>query len=158
MNSTTQKALQVLIDDWDGLFPVNPVAIAKKAGINVKAVRDLGYSGKAFIKDGVPVIEYNDSDSDLRKRFTVAHELGHHLLNHTDSGHQFRDDPKAFSINVPSSTEVEANKFAAELLMPEVAVKHFVFKEGITSLPELAERFAVSTVAMQFRLKNLGLL
>lgn len=53
--------------------------------------------------------------------------------------------------------EVEANRFAAELLMPEAAVRHYV-QHGIISISELARTFAVSEVAMKYRLKNLGIL
>lgn len=153
-----QAAQQALLEYWDGSFPVDPRALAEKVGIAVRPVSNQNYSGKAYIENDVPVIEYNRSDSFLRQRFTIAHELGHHALNHTQAGHRFRDDPSKFSLNVVSPKETAANKFAAELLMPELAVKHFVINKNITSLDQLAELFSVSTVAMKFRLKNLGLL
>lgn len=153
-----QAAQQVLLENWDGTFPVDPRAVAEKAGISIRPVSSRDYSGRAYIENGVQVIEFNTSDSSLRQRFTIAHELGHHALHHTEAGHRFRDDPSKFSLNVVSPKETAANKFAAELLMPELAVKHFVINKNITSLEELAKLFSVSTVAMKFRLKNLGLL
>lgn len=156
--SPTQKARQVLINHWDGELPIDPAAIAGKLGISVKPVTGCDYSGKAYQEDGSWVIEYNDSESNLRQRFTIAHELGHHLMSHTDATHQFRDDPSKFNLNVAIPEETQANKFAAELLMPKLAIEHFVFNENISSLNKLAELFSVSTVAMQYRLKNLGLL
>lgn len=156
--SPTQKARQVLINHWDGELPIDPAALAGKLGIFVKPVTGCDYSGKAYQEEGSGIIEYNDSESKLRQRFTIAHELGHHVMSHTDATHQFRDDPSKFNLNVAIPAETQANKFAAELLMPKLAIEHFVFNEKISSLKTLAELFSVSTVAMQYRLKNLGLL
>ena len=147
-----------MINHWDGELPIDPAALAKKLGIAVKPVAGCDYSGKAYQEDGSGIIEYNDSESKLRQRFTIAHELGHHVMSHTDATHQFRDDPGKFNLNVAIPEETQANKFAAELLMPKLAIEHFVFNEDISSLNKLAELFSVSTVAMQYRLKNLGLL
>ena len=158
MPSPAQAAKQVLTEHWNGQLPIDPVALAKKMGIIVKPVSGTDYSGKAYQQGDKRCIEYSDTESILRQRFTIAHELGHHLLSHTDSNHQFRDDPSKFNINVTIPEETQANKFAAELLMPELAIDHFIFNENISSLNELAKKFSVSMVAMQFRLKNLGLL
>ncbi len=40
--------------------------------------------------------------------------------------------------------------------MPETAVSYFIEKRGINDLQELAHHFQVSTVAMKYRLVNLG--
>lgn len=157
-NNPTIRAQEVLSKYWDGKLPIDPHAIAEKMGITVKPVSCCGYSGKAFQENNRPVIEYDAEEYSLRQRFTIAHELGHHVLGHTENGHQFRDDANKFNLNVPSPEESQANKFAAELLAPEMAIKHLVFKENINSLITLAEKFRVSTVAMKYRLTNLGLL
>ncbi|WP_050897796.1 ImmA/IrrE family metallo-endopeptidase [Methylobacter tundripaludum] len=127
-------------------------------GITVIPVSSRGYSGKAYQVNNQSVIEYDQTEFLLRQRFTIAHELGHHVLSHTDNGHQFRDEANKFSFNISIPEETQANKFAAELLAPEIAIKHFVFKEKINSLTQLAELFSVSTVVMKYRLTNLGLL
>lgn len=158
MSSPAQAAKQVLTEYWDGRLPIDPAAFARKMGIAVEPISGADYSGKAYQQDDTRYIEYNDTESALRQRFTIAHELGHHLLAHTDASHQFRDDSSKFNLNVAIPEETQANKFAAELLMPKLAIEHFIFNENISSLDELAKRFSVSTVAMQFRLKNLGLL
>jgi Zn-dependent peptidase ImmA (M78 family) len=158
MLSPKQVSLQVLTGHWNGNLPVDPVAIAKKLGVSVNPVCDSAYSGKAYLERGIRIIEYNGADPVLRQRFAIAHALGHHLLTHTDETHSFDDDPSKFSLHVASHQEAEANQFAAELLMPEMAVEHLIFKKNITSLDELAKLFSVSTVAIQYRLKMLGLL
>ena len=58
--------------------------------------------------------------------------------------------------------EVEANRFAAALLMPDHMVRSWIARESFQTAPELVERlaksFGVSKVAVNFRLVNLGLI
>ncbi len=89
-----------------------------------------------------------------RRRFTIAHELGHWVCQVAD-GHPapVYCRPLDLSEAADRALEREANVFAAELLMPEEAVRsHFA---GAVS--ECAARFAVSAEAMHWRLYNLGL-
>jgi Zn-dependent peptidase ImmA (M78 family) len=153
-----RKAVEILTRYWDGVLPIDPIAIATKMGIAVKPVVCRGYSGKAYQENNQSIIEYDYTEFPLRQRFTIAHELGHHVLGHTNNGHQYRDEANKFNFNVSIPEETQANKFAAEFLTPEIAIKHFIFKNNINSLTELAELFSVSTVAMKYRLTNLGLL
>jgi len=87
-----------------------------------------------------------------RKRFTIAHEIGHfilHPLEEQDRQHSRRD----FAIFHDAGEEAEANIFAAELLMPE-----FLFKPrsrgrvpSLALLDNLAEEFGSSTMATAFQ-------
>jgi Zn-dependent peptidase ImmA (M78 family) len=85
--------------------------VRKTMNVEIHA-RDLGsIDGLHFFENGRAIIGYNNKKSIVRQRFTVAHELGHVILGHADSETKLdfcNDDPK----------EVEANQFAAELLMP----------------------------------------
>ena len=93
------------------------------------------YKGKSFIR-------YNKKHSLKRNRFTVAHELGHLILGHTANfGHV------NFRSNNPE--EVEANQFAAELLVPLHFLKEAVYKYKTVS--QLARAFWVSKDAMNWR-------
>ena len=93
-----------------------------------------------------------------RRRFSVAHEVGHFLL-HTGAGPQgvfcrvgdLRPDPDS----PERLRERQANRFAAELLMPRELVEREVARLGPDPFT-LARVFAVSDVAMGFRLVNLG--
>jgi Zn-dependent peptidase ImmA (M78 family) len=93
----------------------------------------------------------------LRRRFTVAHEIGHWVLHAQTAASAVRfcrvtDVPEA----PRDPREREANRFAAELLMPEDSIRAEVASGGLQ--PELlADRFAVSPLAMRWRLYNLGL-
>jgi Zn-dependent peptidase ImmA (M78 family) len=152
-----KKAKEILAEYWDSILPVSPKKIAEKLGISVRAVNNSEpYSGKAFLENTTKIIEFKESEPILRQRFTIAHELAHHMLGHTADGHKFRDNIAQFSLRSSEPFEIQANKFAAELLMPKEAIDYLIMDENITSLNQLAELFAVSTVAMQYRLNNLG--
>jgi uncharacterized protein DUF955 len=95
-----------------------------------------------------------------RRRFSVAHEVGHFLLHAVDQSDgvfcraaDLRADPES----PERLREREANRFAAELLMPETMVRAEVERRGADPIA-LAPLFAVSDLAMAFRLVNLGLL
>ncbi|MDE0041060.1 MAG: ImmA/IrrE family metallo-endopeptidase, partial [Candidatus Poribacteria bacterium] len=100
-------------------------------------------------------------------RFTLAHECGHFLLHkreiakevHVDKAFPMlmRDSMSAMGI---SEMEMEANLFAAELLMPAALISEELESNPIDideedAIDELARRFKVSQSAMRFRLGNL---
>lgn len=139
-------------------LPIDPRELAKIEGVKVVAdpALDLeNVSGEFNFEGWTPVIKYNPNDSIKRQRFTIAHELGHHMLKH---GHSFRDNKKNFTLYDFDHKEVAANKFAAELLMPSDAIKVMINQRNIKSVAELAKIFDVSVAAMKYRLENLGYL
>jgi hypothetical protein len=102
-----------------------------------------------------------------RRRFTIAHEVGH-LLLHVPVVHEgFCDRPtdiQEIEEDLPAAElpelrqrEREANVFARELLMPESLVNEQARATGF-NLPALADRFEVSVPAMRLRLRLLKLL
>jgi Zn-dependent peptidase ImmA (M78 family) len=146
--------------------PVAVERIAKAQGINVVRQRlndDEDISG-FYLRDGTEaIIGVNDAHHPLRQRFTVAHELGHAVLDRNDGMHIDR----AFRLRNATSSlaidpeEVAANAFAAELLMPEEEVRAAV-GEGLDItddrvVRDLARQFGVSQQAFIYRLANLGL-
>lgn len=157
-----RTANDVLDAHWDGGLPVDPAAIAKAMGIEVCVTTpfDENYdpteSGHYLHRPGTkPLITYNMSEPPVRQRFTIAHEIGHHVNGDRNAP---RDSSAQFSARSHDPKEVAANRFAAALLMPAAMVKHAVYSDGVTDLRELAKKFGVSTAAMEFRLKALGLL
>lgn len=140
----------------DNTIPIDPIRIASKMGVSVMAKANLETSGhydppQAQTDD--PLITYNPLESPVRQRFTIAHELGHHVLNH---GVGDRVAPANFTMTSSDPKEVAANQFAAELLMPGNFVRAVVEVQKIRSLKELAKIFNVSTAAMGYRLRELG--
>ena len=88
-----------------------------------------------------------------RRRFTIAHEIGHFMLHQEQ-----RCQPELGGAvgEAGRVEEGEADAFAAELLMPEHLVREAVRTHG-TDATRLADRFEVSRKAMQARLRTLGL-
>jgi Zn-dependent peptidase ImmA (M78 family) len=135
--------------------------------LSIKLIADIfvdDVSGYFVIKNGHPVISYDQMANSNRQRFTIAHELGHYIL-HSKSQPIFIDKtPKVFYRNSASASgevlkEREANAFAAALLMPKALVleelKH-VNPDAVKAVEALALKFAVSIQAISFRLSNLG--
>ncbi|EHF4936890.1 ImmA/IrrE family metallo-endopeptidase [Enterobacter hormaechei] len=155
-------AENVLDRYWDRLLPVDPFKIAEAWGARVEPLVDsdfdnAGLSGLAVMKEGVPRIYFDSSEHRNRQRFTVAHELGHHVLGHTRDGEMHRDLAANYSTGAIPFQEKQANQFAAELLMPESAIRMLITREGVTSTLQLAKIFNVSEAAMHWRLKGIGL-
>lgn len=152
-------AKDVLDTHWDGTLPIRPRALAHEMGVKVFGVPALEVSGMIELINEQPVITFNASDAPARQRFTIAHEIGHYALGHLGPGKtKFRDPASHFSSSTQQVEEREANRFAANLLMPAAALKYAVERRNMYSIDELAALFDVSQVAMKYRLENLGLI
>ncbi len=117
-------------------------------------------------KNGKPIIAVKSSDSEERKRFTIAHEIGHFVLHgnelsHVDSDLEaviYRDKSSAMATN---TKEIQANQFAAELLMPTDEIKTLMLKkqksgEDITkTITEISENYKVSSLAATIKVTSL---
>jgi Zn-dependent peptidase ImmA (M78 family) len=149
---------------------VDVEAIAKLHGITVQRQKvEDSFSG-FLLRDnqsGTVVIGVNAQHPPVRRRFTIAHELGHFFLHEHE---KLRVDQGTFVINrrdARSSTgtdiqEIEANAFAAELLMPEEFILRDIEELNKNPLADhqllcrMADRYDVSEPAMAIRLSNLG--
>lgn len=148
--------------------PVDVERLATSLGVRVKkAYLDRNISGMIEkVPSGGYLITVNARNVETRQRFTIAHELGHFVL-HRDLIGDGVDDDRAYrstgagkyhNTAIGPLEEIDANKFAAYVLMPTNAVKDMA--ETIAPqdrLSVLAERFHVSTGAMRIRLEALGL-
>jgi Zn-dependent peptidase ImmA (M78 family)/DNA-binding XRE family transcriptional regulator len=138
--------------------PVAVQRLAAKCGMRVLEW-DFGdaVSGLLLDLDSGPVIGFNSEQNQGRQRFTIAHELGHYLLDHHENFHVDLSSATAHgeSSNYHWRDERAANDFAAELLMPTAFVIAAAREEE--SVQQLARTFDVSREAMGFRLINLGL-
>ena len=88
-----------------------------------------------------------------RKRFTVAHELGHLLLpGHEHSTVCSAERIENWARDLPAP-EVEANRFAGELLVPStIALKKFgTPKPSFTAIEDIAHAFRTSLTASAYR-------
>jgi len=117
--------------------------------------------------DGTAVIGVNGLHSNTRQRFTIAHELAHLLLHQNEEFHVDENSPIGFRSELSSkavdANEIEANQFAAALLMPAALVEAEIAKlpRNINSeqaIARLSEIFQVSEQAMTFRLSGLRII
>ena len=115
------------------------------------------YSSKATLenKSGKKIIYYNPTESEIRQRFTLAHELGHHLLGHTRYKNEYRDN---FTEKPDNLFDIEANLFAVEILMPSGAILRLAGSKGCRTENDLAVLFNVSIEAIHWKLINLGII
>ena len=150
-----------------------PVPVEKIAGKHAAIAREpLGDDISGMLiptKDG-PVIVVNSDHSPARQRFTLAHELGHLLLHNYTTPHADRRYKVRFR-NAASSEgrdveEVEANQFAAALLMPqdllvkkllEIGFEYDSNEDDSEQLAAVASAFKVSQQALSIRLSALQL-
>lgn len=144
-------------------IPIDLQKLACEYGIHI-AYHNLpdDVSGALDLRDtDKKIILVNSNHSKNRQRFTVAHELGHYFLHHTVGVHIdkklfFRDATSAQGTNI---VEKEANRFAAELLLPEDSLiadlNSISDLDSEEELKEIANRYCVSTIALSFRIAQL---
>jgi Zn-dependent peptidase ImmA (M78 family) len=150
--------------------PVDQIARGLNARIAYQPMKG-DISGMLYRDGDRVVIGVNSGHAVTRQRFTVAHELGHLRLHEGRPmiiDHLFRvkiNMRDGRSSLATDAEEIEANGFAAELLMPRASVRERVVRslsrhrqvsEGAI-ISELARYYNVSTEAMDYRLINLGL-
>lgn len=136
-------------------WPVNVVAIARELGL--RAFRAEGWpdevSGQIKKDQESPSgfsIFVNASHHINRQRFTIAHEIAHYILHEEMIGDGVTDDA-LYRSRLSGPMETEANKLAADILMPWHLV-HTAMQNGMNTLEELARAFEVSKSAMAIRI------
>jgi Zn-dependent peptidase ImmA (M78 family) len=164
------RELLAQADVGEPAVPVEQIAQLAGAVVSYQPFDSDDISGLLYRSaDSAPVIGVNSSNSKVRQRFTIAHELGHlqlhkgrSLILERQMHVNFRDTTSARTSN---QEEAEANRFAAELLMPqdllEIALSALLAGRPLPDaafVAKLANRFQVSRQAMAFRLASLGLL
>jgi Zn-dependent peptidase ImmA (M78 family) len=114
-----------------------------------------------IVREGNHVfIGINEDDSDNRQRFTLAHEFGHFLLHPGQNAWYDRKYRSEISSKAVDVEEIEANFFAASILMPpdflrKDQAQRYVDIEDGDAVKDLAKKYNVSTQAMNLRLLNL---
>jgi Zn-dependent peptidase ImmA (M78 family) len=141
----------------DGAVPVDALA-TDLLGLHVIESHDIDVSGLLIPATRYVYLNAREArESEGRRRFTLAHEIGHWVCQ-CDEGRAAAPEPimcRADDLtgSTDTSLEREANNFAASLLMPEQQVRAAA-AEG-TDVDTAAERFGVSDIAMEWRYYNL---
>lgn len=142
--------------------PVKLSQIAQSLAVEVKsATLKPGISGEIRKKDdGSYRIRVNRHDPKKRQRFTVAHELAHFLLHRDKIGDGIEDD-KLYRSTLSDSIEHEANRLAADILMPKNLIDAAIDAAEEKGLGDkilfAADELNVSESAMAIRFEVLGL-
>jgi Zn-dependent peptidase ImmA (M78 family) len=168
MRKAEREAQQVLADMGIYKPPIAVEHIAEQLGATLTYEPFEGDVSAMLYRDGQrTIIGINASHAPPRRRFSIAHEIGHLRLH---PGRpvildqlvrvNYRDEKSSLATD---QEEIAANAFAAELLMPEALVvrevdRHLglVGTDDVKLIKELARTFDVSKDAMSFRLINLA--
>lgn len=155
-----------ILETYEIVEPPVPVdRIAESLGARLRYSPFDGELAGMLIRDeGSTIIGVNSLHHINRQRFTIAHECGHLLLHkgkdvHIDRAFRVnrRDEVSSQAID---PQEIEANRFAAELLMPynmimNDLVEYEIDIEDEEDLKELADKYQVSVQALTHRITNL---
>ena len=141
-------------------FPVEVVKIANKLGYRIfyleRDIEGKNIAGK--VDHTTKSIFVKPSDPVQRQRFTIAHEIGHILLHRNkEKNIHFRGEDINVTVYSDNIDEIEANKFAAMLLMPEFEFKKvWGYCDG--AIEYIADHFNVSNLAAAIRANTLSLI
>lgn len=155
------KTWEVLLNCKINSLPVNLAAVAIQYDIKiipysstsfVHALKQEALSGDGFsanVKDKKIIFINDRISNNSRRRFTLAHELGHCILGHPLDNIQFRTNEFYDS---KQALEAEANVFARDLLMPAVVLA----KMDIHNVDEIVKLCKVSNQSATIRAERLA--
>jgi Zn-dependent peptidase ImmA (M78 family) len=162
LKAEMERQARRLLDKYQRSYPpYDPLAIAEALGVEVIETNLPGLEGCVELKDGRYVAQVSCDSVETRKRFTVAHELGHVLLMREAAEGKpvnlvrYRTNGCPPGLHQDPVEESICNRFASELLLPSDEVKRKLFegKEGRrASMPDarlirvLASRYNVSSM------------
>lgn len=144
-------AWRILIDCHITELPVRALDICKALDITVRRTTlTAGPEGRSVALNGRPVILLAAGPAPERRRFTLAHELGHIMLGHMGLVGLVNREPS------PEDDPLEqaANVFASRLLAPACVL----WGCGVQSAGEIAQMCGISQAAAQFRWERLQIL
>ena len=171
-----REAQRVLAELSVDRVPVPVDEIAGHYAHVLKRKLDDAISGMLVPLESTPTdkewaIVVNSQHARVRQRFTIAHELGHLLLHRFTSPHADRGFKVRFRDQRSSDgqilEEIEANHFAAELLLPQRLLRERIRQLNLEYVPlstdqqdaqamrNLARDFGVSQQALSIRLSAL---
>lgn len=142
-NYIRKKSAEVIIECNIKKFPIDCFSILEHYGYKIYSYSELykknkelydmciSYSQDAFRSGSMKIIAYNDRKPKTRIRFSLMHELGHHILMHKN------DTPE---------NESEANFFANNMLAPRIAI----YYTRMQSNADISRLFNTSSLVAQY--------
>ncbi|MEL6645586.1 MAG: ImmA/IrrE family metallo-endopeptidase [Pseudomonadota bacterium] len=153
--ATLPASVQAILETSTSDYPTDLIAVSEALGVPIYSTALAeGVSGVLVRDSGSPsgfVIHVDKDEPAARQRFTAAHELGHFVLHKHLIGDRVEDNYLLRSEGLSNAVEAEANRFAADLLMPRAQIAR-AMEAGITGADALADAFGVSLTAMSIRL------
>lgn len=157
-----EEATKEILDRHLAEYPVKLGQLAKELGVSIRvSSMSTGVSGQIMKEGGHYTIRVNRHEARERQRFTIAHELAHFLLHKPviDSSPDGIKDNVLYRSGEPERIEYEANRLAADIVMPMQLVESVLHEEfgGVVTdgtIESLAARFQVSKAAMEIRLST----
>ncbi|MCG8607360.1 ImmA/IrrE family metallo-endopeptidase [bacterium] len=152
-----------ILDKYLSEYPVKLGSLARELGVGAIKVSSMrtGVSGQITKENGDYIIRVNRNEARERQRFTIAHELAHYLLHQhvIDSSPDGITDNVLYRSGAPERIEYEANRLAADLVMPMELIEQKLnrdFRGVVTeaTIESLAASFGVSKAAMEIRLST----
>ena len=142
--------------------PVKLGSLAKALGVDIKvSSMPTGISGQISREGDRYVIRVNRNEARERQRFTIGHELSHYLLHRDiiDASPEGITDNVLYRSGAPENIEYEANRLAADLVMPIGQVERMLKDDFAcivcdATIESLADAFEVSKAAMEIRLST----
>jgi len=155
LNPVTKR----LIENYQTDFPIMLGRLASDLGLIVKrATLPANISGEIKEIGNDIIIRINRHDAKTRQRYTLAHEIAHFLLHRHLLKTGISDDVLYRSAQ-SNEVEAEANRLAADILMPmskvEFLMKRHASLKGEILYQTLADELDVSTTALKIRLNKM---
>jgi len=148
-----------ILKDYDlSEVPTDLSVLFKGLGLRYIELNETGDIDGAILEiDGKPAIAVLNKARPLqRQRFTLAHEMGHIFLKHTErdiyNSEEIREDSEQLTEKRKPPQEIEADIFASELLIPYEQLKKYT--ADMNNIDKLAGTFQVSRQAMTLAIMN----
>ncbi|PJK30853.1 ImmA/IrrE family metallo-endopeptidase [Minwuia thermotolerans] len=154
-------AIHDQLGEAGGAVPVQDIA----RRLDITEIREMSFNGVEGVLITTPerpdgMIAVNARSSAKRRRFTLAHELGHFLMTHhrmvgrdgfrcSRSDMLARVEPgDAATAGLHLGQEAEANRFAIELLAPARRLKRYLHRPpDLARVLEISDAFEISREA-----------
>lgn len=140
-------ACEVLMDYGINKFPIDVFELAKKMNIKTLKYSEFDFNERSVLLNGSDdgmswkynnqiYIAYNDLRIKTRIRFTIAHEIGHIVLGHTESNEENESEADFFARNllVPPCALLEKNINTEEYIVMMFDVSFSVAKYSLSAV------------------------
>lgn len=152
--SIPEKAIELRRQWGIGTLPIkNLIDVLERHGFYIFTIDSADMETDAYsrIINGVPIIVINKhKGTSVRRRFSLAHELGHLVLHKDLQDREFRDRSNMF--------EQEANLFAEHFLMPSDSFENSIISPKLDHFVQMKEEWGVSIAAMIYHCGQLGVI